>query len=278
MKFAWITLFAWFLLHSIASAQPLDESSEQYSSRFLNAFGFYEPMYFALGSGKPDFNGDEVTYADFQVSFRFQLFSFYGKKDVPFNALRGFNFQYTQRSFWDLSSKSQPFFDTSFKPGAFAIWQYLGGDGMSWVHRIDLEAGYMHHSNGKDGEDSRFIDILYIKPTFVWRQGSFSHIFFTPKIWGYINVSRLNGDIQEYWGYSDLELTWRADFGLQLETHTFPAKNQTSFNARVTYPLDKLWKPLNFYLMIDYWNGAGETILRYDQFGSGFLVGIAISR
>jgi outer membrane phospholipase A len=48
--------------------------------------------------------------------------------------------------------------------------------------------------------------------------------------------------------------------------------------AQATYPLSKLWRPLNFYALVDYWTGYGETILRYDLEGSGFALGISVSR
>lgn len=167
--------------------------------------------------------------------------------------------------------------DTSYKPAAFLLYQFLGGSNMGWVSRLDLETGYQHHSNGKDGQDSRFIDLLYIKPTFVWRAAS-SHFFFAPKAWIYLTKSSLNADISDYIGYVDLEATWRADFGLQLETHTIPAKEVVTFNAQATYPLSRLWRPLRFYALVDFWTGAGETLLRYDVEGTGFLFGVALSR
>ena len=106
-----------------------------------------------------------------------------------------------------------------------------------------------------------------------------SVLYFAPKMWIYTdNVSSLNEDIADYWGNFDLELTWRADWGLQVETHTMPAKNITTFNLQLTYPLSNLWKPLGFYLYVDYWDGAGETILRYNERNRGFVMGIALSR
>ena len=70
------------------------------------------------------------------------------------------------------------------------------------------------------------------------------------------------------------------DNGLQLKNYNWPGGNfdRWTYNGQLTYPLSKLWRPLNFYLMVDYWNGYGETILRYDAEGSGFGIGIAVSR
>jgi len=256
----------------------VDEGNDEKSSRFLHAFGFHEPMYFALGEGKKDGEGENLTYAQFQISFRFEIFDFYLNKRPLGSPLRGLNISYTQRSFWDLESRSQPFYDNSFMPAVFILWQYLGGKNIKFFDRIDIEGGYQHHSNGRDGKESRFIDLLYIKPTFVWKVFKNDHIFFAPKAWVYLGKETYNKDIADYWGYVDLELTYRANFGLQLETHVIPAKNITTFHGIITYPVSKLWKPLKFYIYLDYWNGAGETILRYDLQVSGILLGIALSR
>ena len=83
-------------------------------------------MYFSLGVLPDRESRDSLLFAKFQISFRFELFDFYKgdrPKDGPY---RGFNIFYTQTSFWDLTSRSQPFFDTSYKPGAFILWQQLG--------------------------------------------------------------------------------------------------------------------------------------------------------
>jgi len=45
-----------------------------------------------------------------------------------------------------------------------------------------------------------------------------------------------------------------------------------------TYPLSKLWRPLNCYATVHYRDGASETLLRYDLKAPGFIAGIALSR
>ena len=234
-------------------------------------------MYFAVGEGTVAETDESVTFAKFQVSFLYELISLSPNRpaDAP---RRGIQLGYTQISYWDLSSRSQPFYDTSFKPAFFGLYQYVGGRDLRWLERLDLEGGFQHHSNGKDGFDSRYLDLLYLKPTFVWRLGDHSRLFFAPMMWSYLTKSILNDDIADYWGWIDFELTWRADFGLQLETHTIPASEGTTFAFQATYPLSRLWRPLNFYALVDYRSGAGETILQYDASGSGFIFGIALSR
>ena len=263
-RFSCLVLGGLILASRPAIAQHVDEGTEEKASSFLNYFGFQDPIYFAFGSGTPPEGGEDLTFAKFQISFRIELIDFYAGEKSAEQPSRGINVAYTQTSIWDLESRSQPFYDSSYKPGAFILYQDIGDGSLSLFDRFDIEGGYQHHSNGKDGLDSRHIDILYLKPTFVWRLFDMSYFFFAPKMWAYLSESSLNEDIADWWGYVDLEFTWRADFGLQVATFTRPAKEATRFNAQITYPLNKLWRPLNFYAFVDYWSGPGETIVRYD--------------
>ncbi|MCK5456027.1 MAG: phospholipase A, partial [Melioribacteraceae bacterium] len=250
MKRLIITLLILVIFLGTVVAQETDEGSNEKASMFWNSFGFHDPMYFSVGNlDHPDKEG-KVIASKFQISFLYELFGFYSGNPKQGAPLRGLNFGFTQTSYWDLQSPSEPFYDTSFKPAFFALFQYLGGKNISWVNRIDIEGGFQHHSNGKDGFDSRFIDVLYVKPTFVWSAWGDSYFFVAPKVWKYINISDLNYDIEDYWGYFDLELTWRSSFGLQIETHTWLASEVNTFNVQLTYPLNKLWSPLNFYLFV----------------------------
>jgi len=259
------------------SAVPDPEGSDSKSTAFTDAFGFHDPMYIAFGEGQPAGATDKLNFAKFQVSFLFEVVSLHGESPAM-APRRGLCIAYTQTSYWDLESRSQPFFDTSFKPAAFGLYQFLGGTDLSWVERVDIEGGFQHHSNGRDGLESRFMDTLYLNPTFVWRLFDRSRLFFSPRFWTYIGKSKLNEDITDYWSWMDLELTWRADFGLQLETHVIPAKEVTTFDITATYPLSRLWRPLNLYALINYRDGAGETFLQYNHSQSGFIFGIALSR
>lgn len=188
------------------------------------------------------------------------------------------NLAFTQAAYWDLESRSQPFYDTSFKPALIVRWEELGNGGWNWVRRLHLEGGYEHHSNGREIPASRSMETLYFKPTFIWRLFGMSDFVFEPKMWVVFDQSALNENITDYWGNFNLQLTWRADFGLQIRTHTIPAPERTNFNAQFTYPLNRLWRPLNFYVMADYWEGSGEVFLDYEIPGHGWLFGIALSR
>ncbi|WP_420582755.1 phospholipase A [Reichenbachiella sp.] len=270
-----------FFTSSVSLFAQLDsiyEGSNEKASSFFNAFGPHDPVFFALGYGKNSDFEDKVIYANFQISFRFEIFSIAKKENQSiYDRYRGFNLIYSQLSFWDLSSKSQPFYDTSYKPGLMFLYQKIDGQNISWIHRIDLEGGFQHHSNGRETIYSRSTNQFYFKPTLVWKSGG-HHFFFAPKVWTYWKTEKRTKDIQDYWGNADFELTWRAKWGLQLESHSIFAKNVNTFHVIATYPVDRFIKRLKFYIMLDYWNGAGNTILRYNESTQGFIGGIALTR
>jgi outer membrane phospholipase A len=258
--------------------QKVDEGSNEKSSKFVSSFGFHDPIFIAFGKINTSASYDNTKYANFQVSFLYELLNFHkGEKDAK-KPSRGVNLGYTQDSFWYFSLVNGSYFESSFKPSLVILYQYIGKNNIPWVHRIDLEAGYQHHSNGKKSLDSRSTEYIYMKPTIVWEILKSSYLFVSPKIWGYFRLPNNNKDIAEYWGYLDLELTWRTGFGLQIETHTQPASRCVSFNTVLTYPLNNICKLFNFYFLIDYRKGAGVTFLSYKEQSSSLLFGIAVSR
>lgn len=273
-----IPIIFFLLLSQLAFSQIVDEKNNEKGNRYINRLRFHDPMYFSLGKTTHPYTEKQVVYSNFQISFRYELIDFNKGDHNRDNPSRGINFAYTQKSFWDLTSRSEPFFDSNYRPAAFFIYQTLGKDSLSWVNRIDLEGGYQHHSNGRDSYASRSTEYLYFKPTLVWRTFDNSYLFLSPRFQHYFWQEYTNKDVSDYWGFVDIELSWRADFGLQIETHSIPAKNEFTFDITATYPMDKIWKELNFYLMANYRDGAGETFLTYNYSGRGFLFGIALSR
>ncbi|MFW2516886.1 phospholipase A, partial [Aliarcobacter butzleri] len=60
----------------------------------------------------------------------------------------------------------------------------------------------MHSSNGKDAEESRSLNSLYLEGYF-----QLSDIFVVPRVWYRIPVSKDNDDnpdFEDYYGYGDL--------------------------------------------------------------------------
>jgi phospholipase A1 len=224
-----------------------------------------DPIYFALGAA-------DGWDARFQISLKYRLFdpaSGYGAEQ-PW--LVGFYFGYTQTSFWDLSSDSKPFHDTSYRPSFF--WKWDRTDAQTWVDSARF--GYEHESNGAGGEGSRSINTLFVRPEWRWRTGG-GEVEFTPKLYAYLDRHE-NPDIQQYRGYADWRL--RYDTG-GVWIHTAVARLGTAGKGSLLLDMSRRMRdmkvgPLSGYLHLQYFNGYGESILDYDQRSWNLRVGLAI--
>ncbi|WP_346778292.1 phospholipase A [Paraburkholderia sp. Ac-20342] len=238
---------------------------------FLSRFSAYEPMYFADGS-----NGENL--AKFQLSFKFRLVT----PDDPRS--RGFAdnlyFGYTQTSLWDLGAYSAPFRDTSYMP---ALFYYLEDTGWKskWWSKMGLMAGYEHESNGRDGPESRGIDIFFVKP--IWDFGDLNgnHLTVAPKVYYYAHIAGENHDITDYRGYMDLLLKYGSTDSWQIATTLRKGMKggKGSIDTQFTYPLAKLinnrW---GGFLWVGFFTGYGEDILDYNQHRWIARIGYSITR
>jgi len=244
--------------------------SDRDTARFMTAFSPYEPNYFSAGSNGP-------TTAKFQVSLKFRLFN--PDTQTPF--LESLYLAYSQTSIWQTGLSSAPFYDSSYRPSVF----YLDEDVSQWPlrrnSRLGFQAGFEHESNGKDGIDSRSMNIAFVRPTvtFPFAQGYFVAI--SPKIYAYLEKSD-NPDIPYYRGYSDMLFKVGAIDGPQLATtvRKGTGKDPYSVELDLSIPLRtaKLGN-LGGYLHLQYFNGFGESLLDYNRrVLPQFRIGLMITR
>src|SRR5437773_7090282 len=127
-------------------------------------------MYFVIGAR----SGYSTR---FQISFKYRLFDQAAGlgRDRPW--LSGLYFGYTQNSVWDLSSQSRAFRDTSYRPSLFWKWERAGDK--TWIDAARF--GAEHESSGKDGDRSRSINTLFIRPEWHWRLRNGDSFQFTPR-------------------------------------------------------------------------------------------------
>lgn len=238
---------------------------------FLSRFSVYEPMYFADGS-----NGENL--AKFQLSFKFRFVT----PDDPRS--RGFvdnlYFGYTQTSIWDLGEYSAPFRDTSYKPQLFYSLDDTGWKS-SWFTRMGIAAGYEHESNGRDGPESRGIDMLFVRPTWDFGDLNANHLTVSPKIYYYTHIAGENHDITDYRGYVDLLVKYGSTDGWQLAAILRKGTKSTygSVDLQFTYPLAKLFSSAwGGYLWVGFFSGYGEDILDYNVHRNIARIGYSITR
>ena len=226
-----------------------------------------DPMYFVIGP-----RGGYS--ARFQLSFKYRLFdqSTGVGRDRPW--LAGIYLGYTQTSLWDLSEKSRPFRDTSYRPSLF--WKWERTDDQTWID--GLRAGYEHESNGGGGARSRSIDTLFVRPEWRWKFADDSRLEFTPKLIGYLDKTE-NPDIERYRGYVDWRV--RYDSGANWIT-TAVARAGTAGKGSLLLDVSRRIRDLRFgpvggYLHFQVFTGYGEDILDYNiRRESQIRVGFAI--
>lgn len=213
-----------------------------------------DPMYFVVGP-----RGGYS--ARFQLSFKYRLFD-QGTgvgRDRPW--LAGFYFGYTQTSLWDLSEKSRPFRDTSYRPSLF--WKWERTDDQRWID--GLRAGLEHESNGGGEARSRSIDTVFLRPEWRWKLKDDARLEFAPKFVHYLDKDE-NPDIERYRGYVD----WRVRYDTGLNwIATGVARVGTSGKGSLLLDLSRRVRDLRFgpvggYLHFQVFSGYGEGILDYN--------------
>ena len=261
----------------VARRTPPPQPKDSYTTALVDkppplAVSVYEPVYIIVG-------GDGGLNAKFQISLRYQLFDGHGKLASRLPWIDDLYLSYSQTSLWDLGDLSKPFKDSSYRPRLFYSNYDLARffDGQL---RVGVETGFGHESNGKEGEDSRSFNMLYVRPTLTLGDPSGLRFFAAPLIHNYIADSE-NPDIKDYRGYVDWVLGFGAKGGLDFWTTLRKGERSTygSMELNVSYPLSKLsGGDLTGWLTLQYFNGYGESLLDYNRkLDSQWRLGIAVA-
>jgi len=246
---------------------PRDLSQQTAFEKLRRHIMPYEPIYFSVG-------GNEGLNARFQFSFKFRLLSPTGTVTQPWHHLY---VAYTQTSLWDLQSLSKPFYDTSYKPTFFYLRDSLDVKS-PWFDRVGVQAGAQHESNGQALPKSRSLNTFYFKPTVAWELPRGWQLSISPRLIGYVDMDE-NPDLERYRGY--VEWTVGAEhrdgfkFTAGLRKGTGSGYGSAELNA--SWPLDSFFPELGGRVLLQYFNGWGESLLDYnvrraDQFRLGFMV------
>ncbi len=257
----------------LKDAEPIEAGKPFDPGRFFKEhISPYEPMYFLVGSESPS--------AKFQISFKYQLLNQGGWLAENAPALKGFNFAYTQTSLWDLGAPSAPFLDTSYKPALLYSWDRVVGGEETNAFRLDLQGGIQHESNGKNGADSRSLNVAFIRPTFVFGRNDRLQLTLQPRAWAYLGELNDNPDLDEYRGYFDLRavLGWRRGLQLSALGRMGREGNHQSLQLDLTYPTMRFFGSFSVYLDAQYFTGYGESLLRYNEKSDSFRLGFSLYR
>ena len=241
-------------------------------SAFAAALSAYEPVYFSFGA-------HEDANAKFQLSLKFRLFNRDAGLARRVPALGNLYLGYTQTSLWDMESRSNPFRDTSYKPRLF----YVDTDvwhAENTPFRLSAELGLGHESNGRGGDESRSINIAYLRPGLIFGRTGKWQATFAPMIYSYLERED-NRDIASYRGHVD----WSASVGKadswQLSGMLREGSGEGwSLQMDLSYPLRSIaLGNLNGYLHFQYFGGWGESLLDYDRrLPAQYRIGLMIVR
>ena len=217
----------------------------------------YEPIYFALGFR-------DGANARFQFSFKYLII---GPNTNEAQWWRSLYLGYTQTSLWDLSSPSKPFYDTSYKPTVFYYMEAYKTK-PAWLSRLGLQAGLQHESNGKGATDSRSVNTAYVMPTLVWPLYGQWRLAFSPRFIAYGQKDE-NADLAKYRGNVEYLFRIGEDKGFQLSA-LLRKGNGSGYGSGefdLTFPMrivPGMSRSAGGYLLIQYFNGWGESLLDYN--------------
>lgn len=240
---------------------------------FPGRFSAHQPIYFAYGLDAPA--------VKFQFSMKYRLLASEGSLGSRYPLLQGIHVAYTQRSLWDIQANSSPFFDTSYMPElmyeVLAPAKTRDDGGFQW---LGAQVALQHESNGRDGVDSRSVNMLYVRPMIAFGRVDGWRAIFAPKIYAYLGTTRENPDVAKYRGYSDLMLAIGKNDGLAV---TFTGRVGSGFDhgsleVNATYPLKAAWGQFATYGFVQYFTGYGESILYYNEKSSTVRAGFSFIR
>jgi len=239
---------------------------------FLENFALYEPIYFIAGFDKPA--------AKFQFSFQYQILDEEGRLARKFPFLKGVCFAYTQRSLWDITSNSSPFYDTSYMPEFFYAVTSTSRRCVLGFRWLGAQAGYAHESNGRGGADSRSMNKLFVRVSFVAGNPDGWRLVVSPKVWAYVADMSDNPNLNDYRGYSEVTLSYGKNDNLNASVFLRAGQSLRygAMQVDVTYPVDVLYKNFAAYFLVQYWNGYGESLLNYDKRTQSVRFGISLVR
>ena len=221
------------------------------------ALSAYEPAYFAVGS-----NSENGKDAKFQLSFKYRFFDPEGSIAQWSPVLSNIYFTYTQTTVWDLGGDSSPFRDTSYKPGVFYRW--LGEGTNLWPE--EYHVGLEHESNGQSGDESRSINIGYLRPIWHFDMANGRRLTFYPKIYNYLEKSE-NEDIDEYRGYVDWQMRYGREDGLIVNAlYRQGTEGYVTGQLDFSYPLsERIFARTGAFAHLQIFSGYGETLVDYNR-------------
>jgi outer membrane phospholipase A len=231
----------------------------------------YQPNYFVYGGS------DDEPAVKFQLSLKYRLLTF--GEETPDHARPSLQLAYTQRSLWDVRGPSAPFYDTSYMPELFVERGRPPHGRERPMAFLGWATGWRHESNGKDGDASRSLDVVYARAQFA--AGSLGAWYFavTPEIWQYVGPRE--EDVEKYRGYGKVHLVAGHGSGPSLAWAVTPEHGL----GHLTHQLDlsipvRVRRKVNFasYIVVQYFDGYAESLRDLGHESRSVRVGLSLVR
>jgi outer membrane phospholipase A len=259
-----------------ASTRPVPvQTAESVIKRsFAGRFSQNEPMYFIYGPKAPG--------AKFQFSFAYRLLGEPSGLGTNSPARRGLHVGYTQRSLWDITADSSPFYDTSYMPEILYESQtVLASPSAGGFQFLGYQVGLRHESNGQQGANSRSLNIGYVRPILSFGRLDGWRLLILPRVFAYVGDVRDNPDIRDYRGNAEVvaSLSRNDSIGLSLTGRLGHGGQKGSLMTNLTIPIhsELLYNFATFFL-VQYWTGYGESLRDYNKQTSTVRAGFSLVR
>lgn len=227
------------------------------------------------------FGNDSIETNEANCDIKFQL-SFSRKLRAPtiigeFITKFPLYFGYTQESYWDICGSSAPFRENNFRPTLF----YPFGEKQNWSF------GYVHESNGRDGDESRGWERLVLKYSSSLGSTPSNTVIKTindttwmldGSLWLPFAISSENENITDFAGFGELSLTYTPKEEWRYRVTLRKGGNLLDFD-RGLVEIDII-TPLPWFEIqgfIQYTNGFGASLDRFDQREQALRVGFLFS-
>lgn len=237
---------------------------------FAGRFSPNEPVYFIYGSGKH-------AAAKFQFSFNYRLGTIQWADDSTSRIQLG----YTQRSLWDIRGRSSPFYDTSYMPElSIDKMASLPQKSDRFFTYIGTMGGLKHESNGRDGIDSRSLNTIYLRTGLAFGSLDSWHLILAPEVFGYVSDLGDNENIKDYRGYGRFRAVFGKTNGPSLLATMWAGRDfdHLTYQLDLSYPLRTHFMKIESFLLLQYFNGYGESIKDYDRKSDALRFGIEVVR
>lgn len=238
------------LFHSLlalaAKTTLRDAQAEAIYGTKADKFTYHEPMYIIAGD-------DDLKL---QFSFKYRL-----------SQELNLYFAYTQLMFWSIYQESKPFADVNYRPELF----YRLFDKTDQFFS-NLDIGYLHLSNGRDENDTRSIDRVFLRSAIIskFNRHSVGASISLQYLYG---EDKTNEDIKNYLGFWEARVfvtdfivftqnAMNLNFRVNAGSRVFDF-DKGSYEVGLSY--DFKGSPFNPSLYIQRFEGYGENLINYNK-------------